>query len=127
MSGCPLGRLCQSFDQDAAHCHVEEGLAGFGQSFIILGETPIAGEPGEGAFNDPSARQDVEAGRDDRWLLSGSAPEALDAGPPMFGDRQRPSKMFLDPDLETLIAGVGPYERYGGEQEVEEAEQEHAA
>src|SRR3954470_4287288 len=45
----------------------------------------------------------------------------------MLGDRQGPSESFLDPGLETLIAGVGPHERDGGEQEVEEAEQEHAA
>src|SRR6185295_20264022 len=65
--------------------------------------------------------------RNDRRLLAGSAPEAMDAGPPMLGNCQRPSKIFLDPGLETLIAGVGPHERDGGKQEVEEAEQEHAA
>jgi hypothetical protein len=45
----------------------------------------------------------------------------------MLGDRQRPSESFLDPGLETSIADVGPHERDGGEQEVEEAEREHAA
>src|SRR3954454_20533249 len=51
----------------------------------------------------------------------------MDAGRPMLGNLQSPSKVFLDPGLETLIAAVSPHECDRGEQDVEEAEQEHAA
>src|SRR5688572_14582434 len=45
----------------------------------------------------------------------------------MLGDCQSPSKMFLDPAFQTLIAAVSPHECDRGEHDVEEGEQEHAA
>ena len=51
----------------------------------------------------------------------------MDAGPPMLGNRQRPSKMFLDPAFQTLIAAVGPNQHDAGEQDMEAGKQEHAA
>ena len=46
-------------------------------------------------------------------MLTRSTPEAVDARPPMLGDRQRPSEAFLDPAFQTLVAAVGPYEDDG--------------
>ena len=51
----------------------------------------------------------------------------MDAGPPMLSNRQRPSKMFLDPAFQTLIAAVGPNQHDAGEQDMEAGKQEHAA
>ena len=69
----------------------------------------------------------MEAGRNNWWLLTGSTPEPLDAGPPVLGDRQGPSKVSFHPVLQTLIAAVGPNQHDGGEQDVKAGEQQHAA
>ena len=53
---------------DCGECH--ESREGVGEVLIVLGETSVAAEPGEGPFDDPSARQhdetlDVVAALDD--------------------------------------------------------------
>jgi hypothetical protein len=40
---------------------VSKAAKGFGKVLEILGETPVASKPGEGALDHPAARQDDEA------------------------------------------------------------------
>lgn len=40
----------------------DEGEQGVGEVLVVLGETPVAAKPGEGALDDPATRQDDEAG-----------------------------------------------------------------
>ena len=42
-------------------CDEEPGLGRCDQGLEVFGQASIAIEPGEGAFDDPSARQNVEA------------------------------------------------------------------
>ena len=39
----------------------KEGAQGFGKVLEVLGETPVASEPGEGALDHPTARPNDEA------------------------------------------------------------------
>ena len=42
------------------HGDEDHGLAVWGQTFVVLGESSVFAQPSEGAFDDPSFRQDDE-------------------------------------------------------------------
>ena len=41
----------ETAQQDAAHGEIKQHLAGFDQAFIVLGQSPVGGQPGDGSFN----------------------------------------------------------------------------
>ena len=69
----------------------------------------------------------METGRSARRLLTWSAPDSTDTGPPVLDDFNGPPEVFPGPGLDALVMGVGPHQRDPGEQEVEAGQQEHAA
>ena len=76
-------------------CHgpVDHGFAALGESFVILAQSAVAPEPGEGPFHDPALGQDDE---------SGDIAETLD-------DFQRPAADASGPvDQLPSVATVGP-------------------
>ncbi len=42
------------------HCGIDKRFARFRQGFVVLAQTSVFAEPGEGAFHDPTGRQDHE-------------------------------------------------------------------
>ena len=69
----------------------------------------------------------MKAGRDLGRFLSWSDPEAPNTSPPVLGNLQCPSEIFLHPGPQPLIMGIGPDELDQGEQEVEIGKEKHAA
>src|SRR3954447_9198128 len=69
----------------------------------------------------------MKAGRNLGRLLSWSDPEAVNTSPPVLGNVQRPAELFLEPEAQPLIVGIGPDECDPGEQAVEIGKQKHAA
>src|SRR4028118_1763183 len=59
-------------EHDATHGGVDDRFAGFRQTLVVTGQPARARQPSEGALDDPSARDDVEALR---LLLQAVAPE----------------------------------------------------
>jgi len=69
----------------------------------------------------------MKAGRNLGRFLFWSDPEAVNTSPPVLGNLQRPAELFLEPEAQPLIVGIGPDERDPGKQEVEIGKQKHAA
>jgi hypothetical protein len=69
---------------------VDPGLGALDGGFEVFGQAAVAIEPGEGTFDDPAAREDLEANR------IGHAPDDFDAPSAEFGEC-----------FKELIAGIG--------------------
>ena len=79
----------QSFDHQPRHRQIDEGFTRGWQLRIIFAQPSARQKPGEGAFDDPSARQHMKATRN-RWgCLAWSHPDPADSGPPVLDDLQR--------------------------------------
>jgi hypothetical protein len=67
----------QASEHDTDHGEADEGGDGSGVALEVAGETTVAADPGEGAFDDPSFGQDDEAmrlGALDDLQLPGAGP-----------------------------------------------------
>jgi hypothetical protein len=55
--------LCagETAQQDAAHGKIKQYLAGLDQAFVVLGEPPVGGQPGDCPFNHPPSRKHLKA------------------------------------------------------------------
>jgi hypothetical protein len=80
----------------AAHCHVEERLAGLGHPLVVLAHPAVLARPRKAPLHYPSPREDIEILRIGRWLLTFwhpyPAPGALD-------DLRRETQDLLHPVL----------------------------
>lgn len=53
----------QAPEHEPNHAHVDDHLAGGAKQLIVLAQPTALALPGEGALNDPAARQHPKAGR----------------------------------------------------------------
>jgi hypothetical protein len=86
--------LCQSLEHDGDHREFDEADGGHGQSLVVGHEPPIAAQPREGALNDPTPADDLEAA-----VLVGSLDDLQGNGQPDDCTRE----------LRPGIAAVGEY------------------
>ena len=86
-------------EHEVGHGDEDHGLAAFGQGFVVLGQSAVLAQPGEGAFHNPALRQDDKAaGRmslDDFYDAEEPAPSPMHELPriPAVGeDHLKPSE-----------------------------------
>lgn len=84
-------------------------------------------DPGECSLCHPSALEHVEAAQDVRRLLARSGPHAMQPGPPMLADRQRPAQPLSEPGFPALVGAVGPNQGNTGELCLEASGQQFGA
>ncbi len=97
MKSLPCEAACHELD----HCNEDVGCCGFDEAFEILGHSPVTPDPGEGAFDHPSAGQNLKAG----VVIAA------------FDDTQFPRSDLVERsfELRSLIAAIGPDELQKGE------------
>src|SRR5215216_6054928 len=108
--------LSSSCEAAGEETHARDGDPGFGAGnggFEVLGEAAVAAEPGEGALDQPSPRQELEAFDAVRTL------DDLDRPRPAFGERAD--------ELLPAIDAVGEDVAQLGERAGEALEQRHGA
>ena len=90
-------RPCQALHQDAAHCYVDECLAGFGPFLVINDESSVGDQPCECSFDHPSARKDVETLWDLRHVVTIEEMTPAEVGPPVLHHLDCPAQLLLCP------------------------------
>ena len=95
------------------HREVDPGFLARGKQFIVLGEPPPGGEPGQRAFHNLPPFEDVEAAGSDllpieHRVLGG--PNPVLTCPGMLHDLHLPAERFFHPRDEAafLVRAVGP-------------------
>jgi hypothetical protein len=82
----------QTFGQQADPGDTDEGFAGGGAALVVVAQAAVAGQPGDGALDDPAPRQDHKA-----------------LGPFRLAHIfQDPTTVLLDPDYDGFVAPIGP-------------------
>src|SRR5215210_993919 len=92
--------MSQVSNHKADHRHINEGFARLGQPFVVLAQTALTVQPGEGAFHHPASRQHHKAFLP--WRL--------------VHYLQLPSKHTLHPIYQlSSVAAISPYQRQSAE------------
>lgn len=101
----------QPRQHEACHCGIDQGFGGFAELFVALVEAPLAANPGERAFHNPSSRQHLESRRQDSGLHSRRQPGT--SLPAWFPDDLRPPPdQLLDPGNKgPLISSIREQQR----------------